>query len=126
MDNPILESLKNDFAQVKEILRTLAERVVQEGISDYPIFVASREWIEIGKPLISREDLPVNWYFFASMLEEFQKRKLIDSRHLQQFKRAYGEPDDRACIFMVVGEQANFVFIPYEAGGEEEEGFDLD
>ena len=53
-DNPadndtILESLHNDFEKVKESLHFVAQKVIEEGISEYPIFVASHEWIEIGK-----------------------------------------------------------------------------
>lgn len=115
MENTVLESLHNDFAQVKHILQPLAQRIIGEEISEFPIFVASHEWIEMGKPLFSRDDMNLNWYFFASILEEFTKKNIIKREHVGNFKDTYGDPDERACIFMVIGEEAKFIFIPYEA-----------
>lgn len=119
MENTVLESLHNDFAQVKSILQPLAQRVIEEEISEYPIFIASHEWVEMGKPLFSRDDMPLNWYFYASIIEEFLKKNIIKKENVDSFKSTYGDPEERACIFMIIGEEAKFVFIPYE--GEEVE-----
>lgn len=121
IDEIALESLQNDFETVKDSLKIIGERVVSEGISDYPIFVASRDWVEMGKPIFSREDMHLNWYFYASLMEEFVKKNIIKRDKIAAFKKAYPDADEKACIFIVVGEDAKFVFIPYESEEEEEE-----
>jgi hypothetical protein len=121
IDEIALESLQNDFETVKEYLQVISERVVNEGISEYPIFVASREWVEMGKPIFSREDMQLNWYFYASLLEEFIKKDIIKRDKVTAFKKAYPDSDEKACIFVVVGNEAKFAFIPYESEEEDEE-----
>lgn len=121
IDDVALESLQIDFETVKEYMRVLSERITNEGISEYPIFVASTEWVEMGKPMVSREDMHLNWYFYASFIEEFIKKNIIKRDKVASFKKAYPDAEEKACIFVVAGNDAKFVFIPYDAEEEEED-----
>ncbi len=112
-NDTILESLHNDFEKVKESLRFVAKKIMDENISDFPIFVASYEWIEIGKPIFNREEIELNWFFFVSFVEEFEKRKLILRNKLKDFEATYGDAEEKACIFLITETEATFIFIPY-------------
>lgn len=109
----ILESLYNDFEKVKESLRFVARKVIEEEISEFPIFVASHEWVEIGKPIFNREEIELNWFFFVSFVEEFEKRKLILRAKLKDFKDTYNDAEVKACIFLITETEAQFIFVPY-------------
>lgn len=109
----ILESLYNDFEKVKESLRFVARKVIEEDISEFPIFVASHEWVEIGKPIFNREEIELNWFFFVSFVEEFEKRKLILRAKLKDFKETYNDAEVKACIFLITETEAQFIFVPY-------------
>ncbi|RMG29192.1 MAG: hypothetical protein D6730_04345 [Bacteroidetes bacterium] len=117
----ILESLQNDVAQVGGHLREISRRVIEEGISDYPVFVAAQEIVDIGKPIFDRDSMPLNWFFSASILEDFVRKKIVLKENLQQFRRTFGDPMKKACIFVVTRDEARFVFVPFE---EEEEKTD--
>lgn len=112
-NDTVLESLYNDFDKVKESLRFVAQKIVAEDISEYPIFVASHEWIDIGKPIFNREEIELNWFFFVSFIEEFEKRKIILRNKSKEFKETFGDVEEKACIFLVTGEEAKFIFVPY-------------
>lgn len=117
----LLESLRNDISLVGHSLRDIARRVIEEGISEYPIFVAAQDWMPIGKPLFDRESVQLNWYFFASLLEEFVSKGLIPEQRVPEFRRTYGDPEHKACIFLVTPEDARFVFVAYDETAESEE-----
>lgn len=117
-EDPLLESLRNDVAEVGEQLREIAQQVINENISDYPVFVAAQHWVDIGRPIFDREEVQLNWYFFASLLEEFVKKKIVLPENVAPFKKAFGDPAEKACIFMVNDEGARFVFVPYVIEGE--------
>ncbi|MFN0200443.1 MAG: hypothetical protein ACKVTZ_02930 [Bacteroidia bacterium] len=108
-----LESFQNDFEQVKAHLQAISKQIIAENISDYPIFIASHQWLEIGKPIFSRDDMHLNWYFFVSILEEFQKRKLIPNEGLAALKEKLEDSENKACIFLVAENDARFVFVRY-------------
>jgi len=110
----IIESLKSDVAQVAPTLKQVAETVIEEGISEYPVFIAAQEMVNIGKPIFDQDELPLNWFFSASILEDFMKREIVLGDKLQQFKKTYGDPKEKACIFVVTPEVAQFVFVTYE------------
>jgi hypothetical protein len=110
----ILESLQNDVAQVSATLKQIAETVIEEGISEYPVFVAAQQVVEIGKPIFDQDELPLNWFFRVSILEDFMRKEIVAGENLVRFKKAYGDPQVKACIFVITPEEGKFVFVPYE------------
>ena len=120
----ILESLRSDMAEIGKYLREVATRVIFEGISDYPVFIASHEMVDIGKPIFDRDSLTINWFFNATLLEDLVRRNLIRKDRVEDFKRTYGDATEKACIFVIYGDAAEIVFIPYpEAEESADEGF---
>lgn len=121
INDTALTSLYIDFAKVKETLRGLAKIVINQEISEYPIFIASAEWVQVGKPIFDREEVETNWFFFVSILEEFTKKKLLLKDQIATFKQTYADPETRACIFLIDGNDGRFVFVPYDAEMDETE-----
>lgn len=113
--NPlVLESIQNDVAQVGDSLKVIAERVITEGISEFPVFIASQEWVDLGKPIFDRDSVQLNWFFSASILEDFVRRDIVKTDKVKGFKQTYGDPLERACVFVVTPEVQQFVFVPYD------------
>lgn len=111
---PIFESLQNDVAQVGLHLREISRRVIDEGISEYPVFVAAQEVLDLGRPIFDRDSVVLNWFFSASILEEFVRKRVVLEKNVKAFKDAYGDPLENACIFVITRGGARFVFIPYQ------------
>lgn len=114
----ILESIRNDVALVGPALKTISAKVVEEGISEYPLFIASQEYVDIGKPVFDRDSVQLNWFFNASILEDFTQKRLISPDKAANFTRTFGDPHEKACIFVIKGESAFFVFVPYNVEKE--------
>ncbi|MEM7370072.1 MAG: hypothetical protein AAF587_15810 [Bacteroidota bacterium] len=110
----ILESIRNDVAQIGRDLQIIAKRVIEEGISEYPIFVAAQKILDIGKLIFDPETANLNWYFFASMLEDFINRDIIQRSKVKEFQDAYGDPLEKACILVLTEESMQIVFVPYD------------
>lgn len=121
MDKTILHSIHSDFEKLKPLIKEISSRIIREEISEYPIYIASHEWVDIGKPIVNREEMELNWYFYVSVIEDFSRRKIIPSGNLDEFKRAMGDPEQKACVFTIFNQDANFVFIPFDADISEEE-----
>jgi len=114
LDPLVLESVQNDVAQIGESLRIISQRVVEEGISEYPVYIASQEWVDLGKPIFDRDSVQLNWFFNASILEDFVQKKIVRGDRIKDFQRTYGDPLKRACVFIVTPEVQQFVFVPYD------------
>lgn len=121
MDNALaeilIESIRNDVALVGPHLKAISERVISEQISDFPVFVAAQSIVDVGKPIFDRDSVQLNWFFNASILEEFIRREIVKPDRVAAFKRAFGDPLETACIFVVTPENAQFVFVPFAQEG---------
>lgn len=113
--NPvILESVQNDVAQVGEALKVVAAKVIEEGISEFPVFVAAHEIIDIGRPVFDRDSVQLNWFFHVTILEDFIAREIVKRDRVKAFQDAFGNPMETACVFVVTPENGQFIFVPYD------------
>ena len=122
-ENPALEAIRNDIRIIGPTMRAFSMHVIEEEISEYPVYVAYQDMVSLGKPFLSKENDHLNWHYNVSILEEFVKRGVVDKDKLDDFLETFGDPEERACIFVVLPEQGGFVFVPYEL--EEEDDFPL-
>lgn len=109
-----LKSLESDLKFYNESLKEVAIEIMAEGISAYPIFVAHQHEVKLGEVILDKKELNTDWSIHASTLEEFIEKNLIlpdkKDKFLKQYKDAYAF----MCVFVIVPDGANFVFIPYQ------------
>ncbi|MDB4924662.1 hypothetical protein [Mucilaginibacter sp.] len=112
-DSPLV-SLQRDLKMFSESIHEVAVEIMVEGLSKYPIFVAHQHEIKLGELILDRFELNSEWSIHASTLEEFLERGIVKPELKQRFIDTYKSPKDFMCVFVVVPEGANFVFVPYE------------
>lgn len=111
-DTP-LNSLQADLKLYSESIREVAVEIMMEGISRYPIFVAHQHEVSLGEMILDRQELNTDWTIQASTLEEFSERGIIKKELKTRFVNTYKNPNEFMCLFVIVPEGANFVFVPY-------------
>lgn len=94
------------------ILSEASQSILDNEISNYPIFVAHKEDIKIGIPVIDRHTTKANWSVEASTLEEFVAKNLIHHTKLDEFKSTYKNPEQNVCVFLLSSIGAQFLFMP--------------
>lgn len=111
----VLESIQNDVRYYEDVLKKIAHSVVQQKISQHPIFIAHKEaYLPIGRPIINAEKYGTDWSINASLLEEFANKRLVESHRLAQFRKHFKDPKTHICLFIISGESdASFAFCPY-------------
>ncbi len=108
-----LNSLQLDFNLFKDSLKEVSDDMISEEFTQYPIFVAHQSEVKIGEIILDREELQSNFTFQASTFEEFVERKIIETQNKQRFIKAYKNPAEFCCIFLVTEYGAQYVFVPY-------------
>ena len=106
-----LGTISSDFVVVADSLKEASYEIRSRGFSDFPIFPISKVDIPIGQLLISKEEMALQWNYYATYLDEFEQRELIEDR--QKFEESYKDPDEFCCLFVVDKDFTNFIFIPY-------------
>ncbi len=74
---------------------------------------ALRREVPLGQLLIAASELDNQWNYRASFVDEFIQRELIGPESLDLWKENYKAADEYCCLFVVHGDFAGFVYIPF-------------
>lgn len=113
VNKQLLGIVSQDFVKVSDQLKEASYQIRKRGFSIHPIFVAVQKEIELGVLLIGKTELENEWSYRASMLDEFIQRNLVGLESIELFKENYKNPDEYCCLFVIQGDFAGFIFIPY-------------
>ena len=106
-----LGTISQDFVKVADTLKEASYQIKKAGF-EFPIFPICKEEQPIGQ-LLLESGLQLDWHYYASFLDEFVQREIIEKDKIDDFKSAYKDPDEFCCLFVVDKTFTNFVFIPY-------------
>ncbi len=113
MDGNYLGSISSDFVKVADNLKEASYQIIERKFTEFPIFPVSKVDIAIGSILYRKFEFDNEWNYYASTIEEFVQRKLIDTEKYVDFCKTYKNPEEFCCLFIVDEQFVNFVFIPY-------------
>jgi len=94
------------------MLTEAQEVILDNAVSDFPVFVFSKTFPELGVQLYESQDLDRDWYVHATSLEELVSKNIIDSSRVEDFKEVYKDPQSHFCILVMDQQIAQFVFPP--------------
>ena len=112
-ESPLL-SLQSDLKIYNDSIKEVATEIIVEGISNYPIFITHQHVVNLGEPILDKDDLNMNWSINATTLEECIEKGVVDKSKKERFIAQYKNPHEYMCLFVIVPEGANFVFNPYQ------------
>lgn len=107
-----LGTITKDFVQISEVLKEASYQVRSRKFSEFPIFPISKEEQPIGQLFMGKAEKGLDWNYYITYLDEFVQRKLIAEDLLEDFKKAYKNPDEFCCLFVMDKEFTSFVYIP--------------
>lgn len=108
-----LGTISSDFVKVADTLKEASYQIRKRGISEYPVFPICKEQQPIGQIILPQAQANTEWNYYASFLDEFVQRGIIDNEKQKDFTDAFKEPDEFCCLFVIDKDFTNFVFIPY-------------
>ncbi|AXE17271.1 hypothetical protein DR864_05745 [Runella rosea] len=109
----LLGLISQDFVKISDQLKEASYQIRKRGFSENPIFVAVQNNLDLGILLIAQNELDNEWSYRASFLDEFTQRGLVGPEAVEMFKENYRNPDEYCCLFVIQGDFAGFVFIPF-------------
>jgi hypothetical protein len=113
LNGKFLGEITQDFIKVSDHIKEASSHIRKNGFSDFPIFPVSKGDLPVGQLLYSMAEMNLDWNYYASFLDEFVQRKLIDNDRIAAFKESYKDPDEYCCIFLVDARMTGFIYIPY-------------
>jgi hypothetical protein len=111
-----LNALKADIDFYSESIKEVANDMVKEGFTKFPVFIASEHEVKIGELILARVDFARDNDIYASTLAEMVDRKVVDIAKQEDFKLNYKSYKTYCCILWLTPNSAQFVNIPYKKG----------
>jgi len=111
-----LNALKADIDFYSESIKEVANDMVKEGFTKFPVFIASEHEVKIGELILARADFARDNDIYASTLAEMVDRKVVDIAKQEDFKLNYKSYKTHCCILWLTPNSAQFVYIPYKKG----------
>lgn len=112
LSGKFLGTISADFIKVSDALREASYQIRKAGF-EYPVFPICKEPQPIGQLLFDPERNGTAWFYYASFLNEFTQRELVEKEKESDFISAYKDPDEFCCLFVIDNAFTKFVFIPF-------------
>ena len=103
---------QEELKTYKKMMNQAIDGIIDNDISDYPIFVVHQQEVELGVQLVNKDQVNGNWSMQLSTLEEFVSKNIIDPNRINSFKATYKSTDNFFCLFSLSELGAQFIFIP--------------
>ena len=104
--------LEEDLQDYISTMEKAQQSILDQEISNYPIFVIHQHEIELGVLLVDGPNLGLLWSVHASTLEEFMSKQIIQTDKIDSFKQVYKDTSQFYCCFVLSELGANFIFLP--------------
>lgn len=111
----ILDSLKKDLITYNDAIKEVAEEIVRENFSKYPVFIAHQHEVALGEVILNKDELGTEWTINASTMEELEEKGVIKPDRTDDFMENYKSPKKFMCIFLITELGGNFVFMPFKS-----------
>ncbi|MEM1123832.1 MAG: hypothetical protein AAGJ18_25565 [Bacteroidota bacterium] len=111
-EGTVLKEIEREIRQFMPMLAKAADAVLDQQVSNYPIFIVHQGEIELGISVIDPEKVASNWAINVSILEEFAAKQIIKSENIDNFREVYKDPQENLCLFIISEIGANFIFMP--------------
>ena len=107
-----LLAVKDQLKPYINLLSEASDRVMDQEVTKYPIFIAHQTELAMGIPLVDKDEVEGKWSINVSSLEEFNTKQIIPNNKVADFKEVYKDPEDWVCIFYVGDLGQKFLFLP--------------
>jgi len=104
--------LQMELDVFRKMMSQAADVIRDKDVSDFPIFVAHQQEMEIGMLIHDANEKGGKWSVHASTIEEFVSRQIVFGEKVDEFKKNYKDPDSYVCVFILSTLGAQFVFLP--------------
>lgn len=109
MEHQLLENLQQFIRHNKTQLLNATASVIDQNISNYPIFVrypATNE-LSLGLKILEDDSFSLN----ITTLEELSVKKIMEIEKISEFKKVYNKKNQEICVLIIDNTGHNFVFI---------------
>lgn len=94
-----------------ELLHEAFEGVINEDVSRYPVFIFHQQEMNVGLPIVDRDQSAGEWSVNISTLEEFYIKGIVTIEQVEEIKaKIIGQPPQYCCMVIYEG-NGSLIFV---------------
>lgn len=113
INRKLMGKVSSDFLKVSDHLKESSYQIRKRDFSKYPVFVLSENEIDLGILLFDKPDFKTVYQYRANFLEDFIQRGMVGEESRELFIENYRDPEEYCCLFVIDGEFAGFIYLPF-------------
>ena len=111
-----LERFGDEINHYHALMKEAFEGVINEGVSNYPVFIFHQQEVNVGLPIADRHQIVGEWSVNISTLEEFYIKGLVVIEQVEEIKaKITGNPPQYCCLVLAEG-SGSLIFLPRQTG----------
>src|SRR5690625_6221481 len=107
MMDDALREFQDEYPRFRTLLNEAQAVILDSAVSDYPVFVFSKDLPELGVQLYESRDPVRGWFVHASSLEELVAERVVAATNVDDFNEVYTDPETNFCILLLHEDTAN-------------------
>lgn len=111
-DNLQYDNLQKGLEQHLEMMQQTAQAIMDQDISNYPIFLINETAPALGINIIAFELEGKPGVITATTLEELVTKGIVEMEKVEDFRDVYKKNDHSLCLLIPEAEGATFIFLP--------------
>ena len=109
----LLTDVKNTLDFFNDSIKEVSLDIINNKISEYPVFIAHEDRINLGEFLFDKEEFDMNWHISVTTLEQLVELDIVKNERQGDFKKVYKPPTTHICLLLISEKGANFIFKPF-------------
>lgn len=111
----LLNEIKEDLNFYSEAIKEVSDEMLNERLTEYPIFIAHQHEVHAGELILDRQELGRYWSINATTLEELEQKGFFNKERTQYFKKIFKNPRSYMCVLLITSLGGNVLFHPFPA-----------
>lgn len=104
--------VEQQLLKYNHLITQAKQEILDAEVTKYPVFIATRQEVELGIRIIDHLTTTSEWSIYASSLEEFVAKSVIDPEKVEKFKETYKSTDAYNCYFIISNLGTQFAYLP--------------
>ncbi len=104
--------IEKQLLEHNAIVTAAKQTILDNDITKYPIFIATKDEVELGVSIINHQTTTALWSIHASSLEELVTKNVIAMNKVDAFRETYKDSSVYNCYFILSSLGNQFAYLP--------------
>jgi len=110
----VLRDLERFVIRFQMLMYMATQKIKEQRLSQFPIFIATRNPIPGGNLLIDPQNFNAEWYLYVERLEFLYENSIFNKTTLDFIQEQYADNDNYLNVMMLLNDMMRLIKVPIQ------------